>query len=1304
MARKTVELKDLAANEQYAVQVRAVGENGITSNWSSTLRFNTGQKDIKPSPPTNLTVTTEGDSFILEWTAPTTNVDGSTLEDLSNYSITVTNLDDSTTAEYTSFSETFEFTRFMNIYAFGTTSSGLTGVELIAGNLQFDVRTRDLGGNVSDPATATTSVSPPGPFTLTNNEADAPLTVSLSWETPTGNVSVYEVVWGTSSGVYTNSSLTYDTNWEFSTLPRGTYYFKVRAYNMVGASSESNEVTADVIGFWESDFSVPDAPTISNITTPPADEVNGIATIEFDLTGPSTATPQGGGSIPYNFHNKYRVRWSTSPTGPWEYQTLDDSDNTSTYRVTIEDLVPGTLYYFEAASVSEYGQAGVYQTGSTTTEEDTTEPAAPTGLSATGSLKNITVSWDANTEADLDKYELYASQSSMTDPEVDGTKIYTGNGTGFAHGVADNATWYYAVRAVDRSQNPSAFSIETSATSTQAGGTGDGTPPSAVSITSLTSTTYYHGMSELAYAEVIWSGGTDSSYVNFVIAYSIDGGTTWTELVAGGTDNHYIIPDLQPGVEVSVKVKAVDAAGNDSGYSAVQTTTPTNTNGAVQEEVAITASGAIQSEVFTAPTEGFRLDKDSLEIYGNGTATGVSLIIGGSTGLNMNTATERLWFGASTWTDASWRVDGSGNMRVGSDTLDPEQNLYIDSVGNIWSGNDLMADAPWAIDNTGSARFDDVVITASGLADGSQALNIAGQFIVTKDTATTATVDMAGTMNITGSLNVNSGSITTTDGSIIVGSGPTDPGVIKSNNFVAGTSGYQLDANGLLQAVNADISGTLDVTGASTFGANVTVSSGFGISSSGGEWTISGDGSATFGAVSIDSAGQIDVGTKFTVSSDGTLNATGAQISGTLTSVDLYTATLHSGNISIGSSSGFHVDSSGNMWLGASTYASAPFRVSASGSMYAISGSFSASITGGTIDIGGADTSSFHVNSSGNMWLGDASYASAPFRVSSSGYLYAENGEFGGTLSTGISISSPSISGGTIIGSTLKTSGSGNYRIEIYETSSIGYIDFYSWDASAGTSKVAARMRGVTSGLYIEGVEFDDGIELNAGTITLDAGWNDISLFAADDIIMDSASTILIDASTEVIFNSNTNRMMRLTGNSSYSYWYGIDSNSYIRWDGDTNPGEFNVWVNGVQELRLANTSFLVPNVWYETAAASPVGVINSGGKLVQDTSTMRFKKEITAVNTSTGILNKVTPRKFKSLEGNMRKPETMTLSDNKRLGLIAEEVAQAIPEAAIYDDEGEVVNFDNRAVMAAMLLEIKENRDRIEELEAKLS
>ena len=142
-------------------------------------------------------------------------------------------------------------------------------------------------------------------------------------------------------------------------------------------------------------------------------------------------------------------------------------------------------------------------------------------------------------------------------------------------------------------------------------------------------------------------------------------------------------------------------------------------------------------------------------------------------------------------------------------------------------------------------------------------------------------------------------------------------------------------------------------------------------------------------ASAVQSATYSEGSSGWRISADGTAEFNGGAFS--VTSIDIggFDATS------------FHVDVEGNMWMGASASVSAPFRVTSAGEMTATSGTFSGSIDGGTIDIGDADSTSFHVDSSGNMWMGASTYASAPFKISSDGFVTSNNGaSFFGTLSS----------------------------------------------------------------------------------------------------------------------------------------------------------------------------------------------------------------------------------------------------------------------------------------------------------------
>jgi hypothetical protein len=133
----------------------------------------------------------------------------------------------------------------------------------------------------------------------------------------------------------------------------------------------------------------------------------------------------------------------------------------------------------------------------------------------------------------------------------------------------------------------------------------------------------------------------------------------------------------------------------------------------------------------------------------------------------------------------------------------------------------------------------------------------------------------------------------------------------------------------------------------------------------------------------LQSSNWVSATTGWRIKSDGTAEFNGGAFA--VTSIDI------GGN----DASSFHVDTSGNMWLGASASASAPFRVTSAGVLTATSGTFGGSLVGGTIDIGGNDASSFHVDSSGNMWVGASTYAAAPFKVSAAGALEASSAKLG---------------------------------------------------------------------------------------------------------------------------------------------------------------------------------------------------------------------------------------------------------------------------------------------------------------------
>ena len=158
---------------------------------------------------------------------------------------------------------------------------------------------------------------------------------------------------------------------------------------------------------------------------------------------------------------------------------------------------------------------------------------------------------------------------------------------------------------------------------------------------------------------------------------------------------------------------------------------------------------------------------------------------------------------------------------------------------------------------------------------------------------------------------------------------------------------------------------------------------------------------------------------------------------------------------------------------------------------------------GGALDIGSGNTS-FHVDTDGNMWLGHANYASAPFKVSKAGALTATSVAASSVFVDGVAItpstvtSAVNMDAASTVSSTLTTSGSGKIRtassgsrVEMFESSNVGFLNFYGDGGELTMSMQAGNDEFQLSGgtdddvkiSTVAGKEF----EISAGDIKLNA-------------------------------------------------------------------------------------------------------------------------------------------------------------------------------------------------------------------------
>lgn len=175
----------------------------------------------------------------------------------------------------------------------------------------------------------------------------------------------------------------------------------------------------------------------------------------------------------------YNVYWSNSSTGTF---TKINASLLTTSAFTDAAAPSGVASFYRVTAVDSSGNESSAATTSATrpTATDTTPPAVPTGLTATGKTSEILLDWADNTETDFAGYNAYRSSSATGTF----TKV---NASPFLNSVYDDTNapvgvaTFYRITAVDKTGNESAAATAnatrpaTTTTDTKVVGTAIGT-------------------------------------------------------------------------------------------------------------------------------------------------------------------------------------------------------------------------------------------------------------------------------------------------------------------------------------------------------------------------------------------------------------------------------------------------------------------------------------------------------------------------------------------------------------------------------------------------------------------------------------------------------------------------------------------------------------------------------------------------------------------------------------------------------------------------------------------------------------
>jgi fibronectin type 3 domain-containing protein len=246
----------------------------------------------------------------------------------------------------------------------------------------------------------------------------------------------------------------------------------------------------------------------------------------------------------------YNVYRSVSGAGFTKIATVNKP--TSEYLDASAPINVPLAYYVKAVDTSNNESAASNQ-ATATRLPDTTPPAAPSNLSATGGSSGIALNWSDNSEGDLAGYNVYRSESGAagTFAKINTTLIAKPTSQYSDTSVPEVVTFFYYVTAVDANGNESAPSATKSAARSNT------TPPAAPL-----------ELSALANASGIaldWTENTEADLASYEVYRSSSAGGSFSKIATVNKPTSEYLDASAPRGQVSYyQVVAVDTAGNKS--------------------------------------------------------------------------------------------------------------------------------------------------------------------------------------------------------------------------------------------------------------------------------------------------------------------------------------------------------------------------------------------------------------------------------------------------------------------------------------------------------------------------------------------------------------------------------------------------------------------------------------------------------------------------------------------------------------------------------------------------------------------
>ncbi len=517
--------KDLSPSTLYHFRVRSVDSAGNEAI-SQDYTFTTAPSPNDTTPPviSNVQVT-----------------------NVTETSATITWTTDEDSDSYVDFDTTLSFSQSQGSPTMTTTHS-VTLVGLQPNTLYyFRVRSTDPSGNtaIDDNAgqgyqfvTLTSTQDPPvideNSITITNVTHNS---ATITWTTDKPSDSFVEFGFDTSYGFSQGKfeSVTQHSVTLVGLLSEATYRFRVRSKDAQGLEDVSQDYTFTTAP-------APDItpPTISNVQVSNITQTS--AEITWTTDEPTTSI------VDYGLACNNLTQLAGDP-----------QNYVASHSVSLNNLQPGTTYYFRIRSTDQSGNTATDDNAGScytfTTQADITPPTITNVQTPVVDRNSATVTWD--TDEPATSQVEYSPSSDLTNstltPEI--TDLRTKHSV-VVPGLTSGTTYYYRVISKDSSGNIAYYPTSPPYPSfTTASSKEDNTPPTITfnPQTDITTT--------LTSATITW---TTNEPANSLIDY---GETTSLGSLAGNPDISsppftVTITDLKPGTTYYFRLRSTDQSGN----------------------------------------------------------------------------------------------------------------------------------------------------------------------------------------------------------------------------------------------------------------------------------------------------------------------------------------------------------------------------------------------------------------------------------------------------------------------------------------------------------------------------------------------------------------------------------------------------------------------------------------------------------------------------------------------------------------------------------------------------------------------